>query len=1024
MFNISAWAIRRPIPSIVLFVVLMLLGWSAFQGLPVARAPNIDMPLVTVTVERSGAAPEELEAEVTRPIENAVAGITGIKHIRSSIADGVSTTTVEFQLEVNSDAALFDVKNRVDALGNELPSDIDPPIVSKVDVEGQSLAIWSASSPDKSLADLSRLIDDRVAQRLRGIPGVGNVERIGGAPREIQIAFKTREMLALGLTVGDINTYLRTALSDYAAGSWEADVGRQPIRVLARARSVEDIRNTPLPADGRNLLLGDIADIIDTNADPSEFARLDGAQTVVAFSIYRARGADEVSVARATASALSDMQHEMPGVTFTRIDETTTATEDTFKAAMSTLIEGALLAVIVVFLFLRDWRATLVAAVALPLAIVPTFWVLALAGFSLNTISLLGITLVTGILVDDAIVEIENIERHMEMGKPPLQATIDATAEIGMAVMAISLSVAAVFAPVSFMTGVAGQYFKQFGLTVAVSVLFSLLVARLITPILAARFLNHNPKHEHRESRLGAVYGRLLRWTTRRKGLVIGASLGVFSLSIVASSQLPDDLIPLEDTGRLVFALEIPPGGDLGTLADATDTVARQLHAKVPDIHQILVRGGVAPNGARDARRATLIVRLKPHGERHRSQRVIQQEIRDHLRVSDDIRAWPLNDNGGREVEVSISSGDDSLLDSSVEALERRMRTLPQLTNVAAESGVKRTELHVIPRLDDASRLDVTTEQIATAVRLAAAGDIESLLPKMKDQDRLIPVRTRLDSAGRNDPEMLNSLPVARVDGMPIPLFAVADVTFRSGPSSIERLDRQRRVVIGADLGPNAALGGALAEVLASKEASSVPAGVVVGPTGDGEVMDEVTTGFVSALFLGVALMFAVLVLLFSGVREPIVILLSLPLSISGAVVALLLCNMAVSLPVLIGLLMLMGIVAKNAIMLVDFAQIGVKEGRSRADAIVHACQIRARPILMTTLAMCAGMVPSALGHGGGGGFRAPLAVSVIGGLALATLLTLITLPAFYLFVEKTADRIASLFKRRRSSTATADEEE
>ncbi|MCP8897632.1 efflux RND transporter permease subunit, partial [Shinella daejeonensis] len=642
---------------------------------------------------------------------------------------------------------------------------------------------------------------------------------------------------------------------------------------------------------------------------------------------------------------------------------------------------------------------------------------------SLNTISLLGITLVTGILVDDAIVEVENIERHMEMGKSPLQATIDATEEIGLAVTAISLSVAAVFAPVSFMSGVAGQYFKQFGLTVAVSVLFSLLVARLITPIMAARFLVHKPKPKTKQGLTGKAYARLLQWTTRRKGIVIGASLGVFVLSITASSQLPDDLIPLEDTGRLVFALEIPPGGDLNTLAEATDSLVQRLRTDVPDIQHILVRGGVSPDGAKDSRRATLIVRLKPHSERHRSQRIIQQEIRDLLRATDDIRAWPLNDNGGREVEISVSAENVSVMDNAVDALERRMRDLGQITNVSAESGIRRTELHIIPRLADVSRLGVTTEQIAAAVRVAAVGEIESLLPKMKDQDRLIPVRTRLEPAGRSDLEVLGSLPVAQIDGTSIPLTAVADIAFQSGPSSIERYDRQRRVVIGADLATGAALGGALSEVLSSREATSAPAGVTVGPTGDGEVMDEVTTGFVSALFMGVALMFAVLVLLFSGIREPIVILLSLPLSISGAIFALLIYDLAVSLPVLIGLLMLMGIVAKNAIMLVDFAQIGVREGRSHAEAIVYACQIRARPILMTTLAMCAGMVPSALGYGGGGGFRAPLAISVIGGLAVATVLSLITLPAFYLFVENTADRIDRVLNRKQaSSTASAEQ--
>lgn len=488
-FNVSAWAIRQPVPSLVLFALLLLLGVASFLSLPVGRTPNIDLPLVSVSISQPGAAPEELETGVTRLVENAVAGIAGIRHISSSITDGLSTTRVEFQLNVASDTALFEVKSRVDALRSELPANIDAPVVAKVDTEGVELVTWQVSSPDRSLAELSWFIDDTVSQHLRGLAGVGDVVRRGGSDREIEIALHPDRLLSLGVTVGDVQNALRGGRVDLPAGHWNAADSQQPVRILARARSVEELADTLLPLAGRSLRLGDIARVSDTSADAETFLRRDGEQSAVAFSVFRARGADELAVAKAVANALPTLKALAPDIAFTLIDETTTPTEETFDAAMSTLFEGALLAVIVVFIFLRDWRATLVAAVSLPLAIIPTFWVLDLMGYTLNMLSLLGVTLVTGILVDDAIVEIENIERHMHMGKTPRQATFDATAEIGPAVMAISISVAAVFAPVGFMSGVAGQYFKAFGLTVSVSVLFSLLVARLITPIMAANML-------------------------------------------------------------------------------------------------------------------------------------------------------------------------------------------------------------------------------------------------------------------------------------------------------------------------------------------------------------------------------------------------------------------------------------------------------------------------------------------------------------------------------------------------------
>jgi multidrug efflux pump subunit AcrB len=633
------------------------------------------------------------------------------------------------------------------------------------------------------LAELSWFIDDAVSQHLRGLAGVGDVVRRGGSVREIEIALYPNRLLSLGVTAGEVQNALRGGRIDLPAGHWNAANGQQPVRILARARTVEELADTLLPLAGRIVRLGDIARVTDTIADAQTFLRRNGEQTTVAFSVFRARGADEIAVARAVANALPTLHALAPDISFTRIDETVTPTQETFDAAMSTLLEGAALAVFVVFVFLRHWRATLIAATSLPLAVIPTFWVLDLAGYTLNMLSLLGVTLVTGILVDDAIVEIENIERHMHMGKTPRQATLDATAEIGLAVMAISTSVAVVFAPVGFMSCLAGQYFKQFGLTVSVSVMFSLLVARLITPIMAANLLRSSTKpllEETPSISSTGWYARILGWVVRRKGTVIIVSVLGFALSLAAATQLPDDLVPAEDTGRLIFAVEASPGVTLEHMADRTDAMARLVRAEIPDVAHVLVEGGVSPSGRQELRLSTLIVHLKPRGERRNSERQVQLAVRDLLRTLPDLRAWPLNSNLGREVEISVATASPAQLQEATALVGTQMQALG-LANVSTDSGFTRSELQITPRLSDASRLDISTVQIADAVRLAAVGDADIVLPKFKSEDRLVPIRIRLDATARRDIELLRALPVARIDGRPVPLSTVADVQWQGG---------------------------------------------------------------------------------------------------------------------------------------------------------------------------------------------------------------------------------------------------
>ncbi len=759
---------------------------------------------------------------------------------------------------------------------------------------------------------------------------------------------------------------------------------------------------------GRELRLSDLGRVADSYEEPRKFARLDGQQPVVAFAVFRAKGASDVEVAARVKDRLAALAAAHPEVSTTLIDDSVRGTYGSYVSAMHSLLEGAALAVLVVFLFLRDWRATLLAAVALPLSILPAFWAMSLMGFSLNFVSLLAVTLVTGILVDDAIVEIENIVRHIRMGKSAFNAAIEAADEIGLAVVAITLTIVAVFAPVSFMGGIAGQYFKQFGLTVAAAVLFSLLVARLVTPVMAAYLLKPHGHHAVREGVVMRFYLGLLRATLAWPYATLSIGLVLFGVSLWSTTLLPTGFIPPQDDARIVLSLELPPGAMLEDTRRKTDAVARSF-LRQPGVTQVYVVGGSTPTGAgAEIRTAAMIVNLTPKDTRALTQKQIEGQLSRRLADIPDLRGWYVNDRGERELSVTVLGDEPVALSRAVAGLEGAMRRLPGFANVAASAGVDRPEIRVTPRNEEASRFGVSTEAIADAVRIATLGDAAQNLAKFRDASRLIPIRVQVDPALRRDVGGLETLSVPGAGGLAVPLLSVADIDFGAGPSSIERYDRTRRVLIGADLARGEALGAALAQVYALPQARDLPPGVRVQNGGEAEIMAEVFGGFASAMGAGLLIVMAVLVLLFGSVFQPITILLSLPLSLGGVILALLLTGQAISMPVVIGILMLIGIVTKNAIMLVDFAIEARAVGVPRRQAITDAGRKRARPIVMTTVAMVAGMVPSALGLGDGGEFRAPMATGVIGGLIVSTVLSLVFVPSFYVVM----DDASGLFRR------------
>ena len=760
---------------------------------------------------------------------------------------------------------------------------------------------------------------------------------------------------------------------------------------------------------GRKVRLDDLATVADTIEEPRTFARFNG-EPVVAFAVSRGSGASDAEVAAGVEKRIAELRTAHPDVTFEKINSSVSATIGSYDSAMHTLLEGAALAVLVVFLFLRDWRATLIAAIALPLSVFPTFWAMDVMGFTLNGVSLLAITLVTGILVDDAIVEIENIVRHMRMGKSPYRAALEGADEIGLAVIAITATLIAVFAPVSFMGGIAGRYFVQFGLTIAISVFMSLLVARFVTPMLAAYFLRDHAHEEMREGRLMRAYGRLVGWSVRHRVITLFAGLALFAASLAATGLLPSGFLPKQDDARTLFMVELAPGAKLADTAAVSDRVAARIRS-LPEVVSVFVDGG-RQGSKKETRLATFTINLTPENQRSLKQGAIETEIAAIIAREPDIRSWKLRDSGQRDLALVVSGPDTDVVTDVAARLQRDMAAIPNLVAVMSTAPLNRTEVRIRPKEGSAADLGVSTDAIAETVRVGTIGDIGLNLAKFNADGRQIPIRVQLPDSARGAISRLENLKVPAKNGAAVPLAAVADVDLDQGPGSIDRYDRAVRVAVEANMEGSDALGSLIQQALATPTARNLPPGVTIRQTGDAEVMAEVFEGFLLAIGAGIMMVYVVLVLLFGSFLQPLTILFSLPLSIGGAILGLLLFNMSISMPVVIGILMLMGLVTKNAIMLVDFAVEEMAKGVDRVTAIVDAGRKRARPIVMTTIAMAAGMVPSAMALGVGGEFRAPMAVAVISGLIVSTLLSLVFVPAVFLLMDSFSGVLNRVFGR------------
>ena len=1002
--NISAWSIRNPVPSLVLFAALLLAGLVSFLRMQVQNDPDIDIPIVWISISQPGAAPSEMETQITQRVEAAVRSIEGIDEINSSISEGNSQTVVNLDLGTPIDRAVTDVRDAISQIRSQLPDGILEPQVGRASTSGDDIASWAVISTDMTLEQLSWYVDNTVARELLSVPGLAAVNRTGGVSREIRVILDPARLQSLGITASQVNQQLRAMNMNAAGGRAQIAGSEQSMRILGNAPSAYQLGQTQISlGNGRSVQLSDIAEVRDLYAEQRNYATFNGRQ-VLAFGIQRAQNESDIEVFRGAEERLHELAERNPNVRFEIRFNSVEYAEAQYESAMESLIEGAVLAVLVVFLFLRDWRATLISAIAIPLSAIPTFWFMDLLGFTLNSMTLMALGLVAGVLVDDAIVEIENIVRHMRMGKSAYQASIDAADEIGLAVVGTTFSIVAVFLPVGLMPDVAGEYFRNFGFTVVASVLISLGVARLITPMMAAYFLKAKGHAKHGEGWLMDKYMSLLAFTLRHRWTtVVGGFLSLVA-TVFMFMALPQTFFPDTDQDFTSVTVEMVPG----TTLEQTGAAARQVEAVLrqqPEVEGIFSRIRVG--------NATVSASLKDRAERERSSQDLERAVAPLLNRIPDARAFfRSQQTGGRALNLMLGGEDPVLLNQAALRIVEEMATIPELVAPRISGDLQRPEIVIRPRLDLAADLGVTTASLSNAIRIATIGEIDQNSARFSLNDRQIPIRVALNENARQRLANIENLPVPTSSGGSVPLKLVSDITFGAGPTLIQRTNQVRRITIGADLAPGVVSGDVWTKIRQLPTMRNPPAGVRELLIGQNRWQAEMMRNFMIAVISGILLVLAVLMLLYHRFMPPLVNLGSLLLAPLGGLIALWITGHAISLMVYIGLLMLIGIVAKNSILLIDFALEEMAKGVPKKEAILDAGHKRAQPIVMTTVAMSAGMIPTAIALSGDSAWRAPMGVVVIGGLLLSTVLTLVLVPGTFSLALGIEERIGPRLRR------------
>lgn len=1028
--KISAWTIRHPVPPLVLFLVLTIAGLLSFGSLGVDENPDIDIPIVMISVAQVGAAPTELETQVTRIVEDAVSGIGNIETIVSTVSEGLSSTSIEFVLGTNTDRAVNDVRDAISRVRQDLPADIVEPNISRLDFAGGPFATYTVSNPNLSVEQLSWLVDNDMSKALLSIQGVGQVQRSGGVDRQVTVFLDRSRTEALGLTVDQVNSQLRALNIDLPGGRGELGRSEQSIRTLGSSQSLEELKNLRINLPGGGAVsLDSLARVEDGTTEPRQWALLNG-EPVVAFSILRSTGAAVMGVQKEVDQVLADLEVKKALPEGTSIEKVRTRArfvEDSYLASVEHLFLGCGLAIIVIWLFLRDFRAAAIAAVAMPLSMIPTFFVMQALGYTLNNMSLLALALVVGALVDDAIVEVENIVRHIHMGKTPYEASMEAADEIGLAVVGTTATIVAVFVPVAFMGGIPGQFFKQFGVTVSVAVLFSLLVARLLTPLMCAYLLGRPPE-EDGPSLMMRIYDRALRWCLNNRVATSLMAIIFFLFGLSLFPLMPRSLISQVDRGEVTVSMEVEPGTSL----DETIRISKQISKILQESEGVVAvftsigtPSGGGPGGrmAGAVNKATFYAVLAPRSERELGQQAMEEKLRPLVKAVPGARTR-FGDTEGLSgaVTLLLTSDEPGKLLTYSDTLSQHMRDLPMLFDVQSTSSLARPEILVDPDRTRAAELGVTVDSIARTAQIATMGAQEQFLAKFDLSNRQIGIRVQLEPEDRRSLDTLSMIKVPTLTGSNVPLRNVADIRFGFGPSQIDRYDRQRQVTIKANVAEGYTLGQALEAIHALDIYQKMPQGIVDQPTGDVKIQADVFRGFSFAMLSAVLLIYAVLVLLYDDFFHPFTIMLSLPLSLGGALLALVLCQEPLGLYALIGIVMLMGLAVKNSILLVDYCLMAEAEGKPREEAVIESGHARMRPILMTTVAMIAGMFPIALGIGAGAEVRQSMAIAVIGGLITSTFLTLLVVPVVHTFIDDLKRLVLMLGFKRLLTTETAQE--
>ena len=1015
MLNVSSWSIRNPIPAVMLFVLLTVAGFIAFGSMKVQNFPDLDLPTITVNASLPGAAPTQLETDVARKLENALAPLQGLKHITTKVQDGTVSITAEFRMEKPVQEAVDDVRSAIQSVRADLPGELRDPIVQKINLAGTPVLAYTLRSNRMDDEALSWMVDKEITRKLLSLRGVGAVNRVGGVTREVHISLDINRLQALGITAAEVSRQLKQIQQEGSGGRMDLGVGEQAVRTLATVKTAQEVGQIELATSrGARVRLDQVAKVSDTLAAPRSAASLNGTP-VVGFEVVRSKGESEVAVGHLVRKALADFQIQHPDVEITESFDFVTPVEEEYSSSLILLYEGAILAVLVVWLFLRDLRATFVSAVALPLSVIPAFIGMAYLGFSINVVTLLALSLVIGVLVDDAIVEVENIVRHLRMGKTPYQAAMDAADEIGLAVIATTFTLIAVFLPTAFMSGIPGKFFKQFGWTASLAVFASLVVARVLTPMMAAYMLKPIVTPE-KEPRWLTHYMVWVAWCMKHRVVTMVMATLFFIGSIMLVPLLPQGFIPPDNNSQTQVYVELPPGSTLEQ-TQASAEQARTLLASIKDVQSVYttIGGGsagsdpFAGSSAAEVRKATLTIQLTERSQRPLKQQ-IENDIRQALQQLPGVRT-KVGLGGSGEKYVLVLTGDDpQALQTAAMAVENDLRTVNGLGSIASTASLVRPEIAVRPDFAKAADLGVTSAAISDTLRVATLGDYDAALPKLNLSQRQVPIVVRLSDDARKDLGVLERLIIPGSKG-PVMLGQVASIELASGPAVIDRYDRQRNVNFEIELS-GMPLGDVTQAVQKLPSLQSLPPGVKVVEVGDAEVMGELFASFGLAMTIGVLCIYIVLVLLFKGFLHPLTILAALPLSLGGAFVGLLIAQKSFSMPSLIGLIMLMGIATKNSILLVEYA-IEARRGKpaegsnpavpgmSRWDAMIDACHKRARPIVMTTIAMGAGMLPIALGWGAADtSFRSPMAIAVIGGLITSTVLSLLVIPVVFNYLD------------------------